>query len=69
MNLDEFDKEKRAALQRQAYGKVYALCSECNMPLIPISKISSDKNLLYEAQFIKCCSGGTIVFNEEQEFI
>lgn len=69
MNLDKFDKEKRAALQRQAYGKVYAHCSECHMPLIPTSKISSDKNLLYKEQFIKCCLGGTIVFYEELDFV
>ena len=68
MNLDEFDKEKRAALQRQAYGKVYAHCSECLLPLIPTSKISVYKNPLYNDLFIKCCPDGIILFKDEHEF-
>lgn len=67
MNLDKFDKEKRATLQRQAYGKVYAYCSECLLPLIPTSKISADKNLLYDDHFINCCPSGFILFKDEHE--
>ncbi len=39
MDLD-FSKEKRAELQKQAYGKLYAYCNKCYLPLIPTSKVT-----------------------------
>ena len=59
-----FTKEKRAQLQRQAYGKVYAYCSECYMPLIPISKVNIGKDNLIKDHFIPCCDNGLILFGD-----
>ena len=62
-----FSKEKRAELQKQAYGKVYAYCNNCFNPLIPTSKIPTDNHKRYTNQFIKCCENSLVLFGEEYE--
>ncbi len=64
-----FSKEKRANLQQQAYGKVYAYCNKCYLPLVPTSKTPTieDKDKSFVARFIPCCLNGGTLFAEEYE--
>ncbi len=66
MDLD-FSKEKRAELQKEAYGKLYAYCNKCFLPLIPTSQVTTDNHEIYTNRFIKCCEKSMVLFGEEYE--
>ena len=63
----KFTKEKRAELQKQAYGKIYAYCNKCYLPLIPTSQVTTDSKQIYTNQFVKCCENSLVLFGEEYE--
>lgn len=62
-----FSKEKRAELQKQAYGRLYAYCNKCFLPLIPTSQVTTDNHQAHTNRFISCCENSKVLFGEEYE--